>query len=242
MTTETDSSATRNIRRVFHGLVLMAIVLCVLQFSFAIFGIPRGLVYWLKCGNVPRSEKPDWIIVLGGSGIPSSTSLMRAYYGAHCARAHPAAQCVVALPAENDGPRNSAQRMRRELAIRGVDPSRIHAETRGMNTHEQAENIARMLGPKGRRSPILIVSSPYHLRRAYLCFKKAGFEHVGLLAAHSVSSEGDYEKAVEAWSGIGNPRSLLGHFRYGFWINLSAEVWITRELIGLAVYKARGWI
>jgi hypothetical protein len=62
------------------------------------------------------------------------------------------------------------------------------------------------------------------------------------LAAHSVSSEQDYRHAIEAWSGIGSPRSFIAHLRYGFWINLSAEVWITRELIGLAAYKLRGWI
>lgn len=242
MTTEPNDSPTYRVSRFVRALVLLAAVVGILQLSFAVFGIPRGLTYWLKCGNVPRPEHPDWIIVLGGSGIPSSTSLMRAYYGAHCALAHPNAGCIVALPAENDTPHNSSQRLRHELVIRGVDPTRIRAETRGMNTHEQAANIARMLGPEGRRSPIIIVSSPYHLRRAFLCFKQAGFEHIGLLASHSVSSEEDYGKATQAWSGLGSPRSFIGHLRYGLWINLSAEVWITRELIGLAVYKVRGWI
>jgi len=225
-----------------RAMILFAAACCILQFAFALFGIPRGLTGWLKCETVQEDESPQWIIILGGSGIPSSTSLMRTYYGAHCALAHPGATCIVALPSGNDLPQNSTRRMRDELIVRGVPARNIEMEQRGMNTHEQAENVARMIGPRGRRSPVILVTSPYHMRRAYLCFKKAGFEKIGVLPAHSVGSEQDFKKAVEAWSGFGSFRSFAGHFRYAFWSNLTAEIWVARELIGLAAYKLRGWI
>lgn len=225
-----------------RAFVLFSAACCIIQLAFGLFGIPRGLTSWLKCQTVMKQENPEWIIILGGSGIPSDTSLMRTYFGAHCALAHSSARCIVALPSNRSTPGSSTERMRNELVIRGVPARNIELEERGMNTHEQAANIARIVGPKGRRNPIVLVTSPYHMRRAYLCFKEAGFEQIGVLPAHSVSSERDFEKAVEAWSGFGSFRSFAGHFRYGFWINLSAEIWIARELVGLATYKLRGWI
>ena len=239
---ETSPESVRRSRASLRALVLFAAASCVLQFAFAVLGIPRGLTSWLKCDSVQKQENPQWIIILGGSGIPSSTSLMRTYYGAYCALAHPAARCIVALPSKPDLSANSTKRMQNELVIRGVRSGRIEMEQRGMNTHEQAANIARMVGPKGRRSPVILVTSPYHMRRAYHCFRKEGFEQVGVLPTQSVSSEQDFRHAIEAWSGFGSFRSFLGHLRYGFWINLNAEVWIARELIGLTAYKIRGWI
>jgi len=207
-----------------------------------IFGIPRTLTGWLGCNDVPRPEDPHWIIVLGGSGIPSASSLMRSYYGAQCALAHARAECIVALASADDPLASNVGRLRHELIVRGVAPERIRMEHKGRNTHEQAVNIARMLGPAGRREAVVLVTSPYHMRRAYLCFRQAGFENVGALPSYSIGSEEEYRNAVEAWSGFGGVRSFLGRFRYSFWINLTAEIWIARELTGLALYKVRGWI
>lgn len=223
-------------------LVTMAAACFSLQLAFAFFGIPRALNAWLRCDHVQKRANPEHIVILGGSGIPSSMSLMRAYYGAQCALAHPEARCIVALPAHNDSAENSATRMRDELVIRGVPLDSVQLEPRGMSTHEQAVHVARMVGPAGLQSPIVLVTSPYHMRRAYLCFRKAGFTDIGVLPAHSVGSEADYQRAVQAWSGFGDVRSSLGHLRYGFWSNLTAEIWVVRELIGLTAYKIRGWI
>ena len=236
---QTDSR--RRPLRFTHVVTLCAAVCFISQLAFAVFGIPHRLTSWIRCDNTPKQDNPGWIVILGGSGVPSPATLMRTYYGAHCAQTHRRAECVVALPAGGVALECGTGRMREELILRGVSANRIKMEHRGYNTHEQAQNVARMVGPSGRRGQIILVTSPYHMRRAYLCFRKAGFENVGVLAAHSTGSQEDYRKAVESWSGF-NRGSLAGNFRYAFWSNLVAEVWISRELLGLAFYQLRGWI
>ena len=214
----------------------------VLQLIIGLVGVPGALSRWLRCENVRYEPDPEWIVVLGGSGIPSPTSLVRAYYGAQCAVAHPDAGCVVALPASQNPLHSSVGRLRGELILRGVAPERITMEHVGQSTYEQALNTAGILGAEARRAPIILVTSPYHMRRAYLCFQKAGFERVGCLPAYSTGSNEDYERARDAWSGPPTPGMMIAKLRYGFWINLTAEIWITRELLGLTLYKLRGWI
>jgi uncharacterized SAM-binding protein YcdF (DUF218 family) len=222
---------------------MRAAALCfIAQIGLAVFGLPSALMGWMRCANVARPEgAPRRIVILGGSGMPSPTTLSRAYYGAQCALAHPRAACIVALPAVGNPDDEAVGRLREELVLRGVSGKRVRLETEGRNTHAQAVNIARMVGRAGRVEPVVLVTSPYHMRRAYLCFRKAGFEKLIVLPALSTGSESDYRRAQAAWSGF-DPRGLLGHMRYGFWSTLTAEVWIARELCGLAIYKLRGWI
>ncbi len=226
----------------FKRLLIIAGFLFMIQAGFAIFGVPHVLVDWLKCVEIKKVPNPSYIIVLGGSGVPSTTTLIRSYYGSQCALKHPAARCIVALPVKGRPEDGSAGRMKNELVLRGVSKSRIDMEYRGLNTHQQAVNIAKIIGNEKIKEPIIIVTSPYHMRRAYLCFKKAGFNVVGCLPANSTGSEADYEKAEIAWSGFSSLGSMVGSLRYGLWSNMTAQVWMSRELLGIMIYKLRGWI
>lgn len=237
--TDNDYRHEGSIKRLF----IIAGVLFMIQVGFAIFGVPRMVTNWLRCTDLSKISNPKYIIVLGGSGVPSTTTLIRSYYGAQCAIKHPLAKCIVALPTKGDPDNGSAGRMKNELVLRGVDSRQIDMEYHGMNTHQQAENIAKMIGVENMHEPIMIVTSPYHMRRAYLCFKKAGFNVVGSLPANSTGSESDYEQAIIAWSGffssIGN---IIGNLRYGLWSNMTAQIWMSRELLGIMIYKLYGWI
>ena len=46
----------------------------------------------------PPSTSPDYIIVLGGGGIPSASGLMRCYAAAGEARVYPDARILIAMP------------------------------------------------------------------------------------------------------------------------------------------------
>ena len=221
-------------------LIICGIVF-VIQMGFAVFGVPHPVSDWLRCSKISKIENPQWIIILGGSGIPSTATLIRSYYGAYCALAHPDADCIVALPAKGNPATGNTGRMKHELVLRGVNPARIKMEYHGMNTHQQAVNIAKMIKDKNR--PIIVVTSPYHMRRAYLCFKKAGFKNIGCLPANSTGGEKDYELAQIAWSGVSfNIGHTIGWLRYGIWSNMTAQIWMSRELLGIMIYKSRRWI
>jgi uncharacterized SAM-binding protein YcdF (DUF218 family) len=199
-----------------------------LQLASAIIGPPKRLVEWLNATELEPQEPPRYIVVLGGGGIPSPSSLQRTYYAARFGRGLTNATFIVSLPADKDPAANSVGRMRDELVLRGIPANTILMETRGRNTHEQAVNVARLLGPDALRAPVLIVTSSFHMRRAVLLFRKAGFTRVSALVAYSVEAEADM-----------GPFTWL---RYGIWSHGETELRILRELISLATCKLRGWI
>lgn len=65
------------------------------------------------------------------------------------------------------------------LVERGVPRDAIVLERESRNTHENAVRTARILLAGGLRS-VGVVTCDWHLRRALYCFRRAGFDAVGL--------------------------------------------------------------
>ena len=210
------------------GLARLAVAFVAVQLAVAILGPPRSLVAWLTMANTSGPADPAAVVVLGGGGIPSESGLIRTYYGAQAGVSYPAARCVVALPADTDPEQASVGRMRDELVMRGVAPERILMETRGRSTAEQAVRALELLGPDFAGREIVLISSPLHLRRAAMAFRKAGFRDVRALAAQNTGAEADLGQGT-SW-------------RYGFWSNWESEGRIVRELIALLYYRLRGLV
>ena len=178
------------IRRFGRTVLAVAGVIFLLQILCAIIGPPDWFVHWLNATELEPRETPRYVIVLGGGGIPSPSSLQRTYYAARFGRGLTNTVFIVALPSDNNPNVNSVGRMRDELVMRGIPATAIRMETHGRNTHEQAVNVAHLLGPDSLHEPVTIVSSDFHLRRAVLLFRKAGFTRVSALAANSTGAEG----------------------------------------------------
>jgi len=205
-----------------------AALLFVLQFLGAVFGIPTCLRNWFCTPGGGAKATAHYVVVLGGGGIPSATGLMRTYYAARLASACTGAVFVVALPADGDPEAASTGKMRDELVMRGVPASSILMEHRGLNTHEQAVNTRRLLGEEAVGKRVVVATSPSHVRRAVLCFRKEGFAVATGLPAFSTGAEADLGRGT----GI----------RYSFWANLETQVVLAREGCALLYYKMRGWI
>lgn len=202
--------------------------LFVLQLVLACAGPPRLIRDWLDVKAEAPHGTPKYVIVLGGGGIPSESSLIRSYYAAEFGRGQTDLTFIVALPADGDPVHSSVGRLRDELVLRGIPAGKIQMETHGLNTYQQAGNIRRLLGPAAMQEPLLVVTSEFHMRRALLCFRKQGFPHVAVLNAASVDAEAD-----PGW---------LAYLRYKVWANLVATTEILRELTAITVYKLHGWI
>ena len=201
-------------------------VLFLAQLLLALAGPPRGLRDWLNGVACYPRETPRYVIVLSGGGIPSGSSLIRAYYAAQFGRNLTGTTFVVAMPADQDPEHNSVGRFRDELVLRGIPASRVLMETHGRNTYEQAGNIRQLLGAAVLREPVLVVTSGFHVRRATMCFHKQGFERVAGLDAASIDAEAD-----PGW---------FAYLRYIFWGNLSSQITIFRELLAIFGYKLCG--
>jgi len=209
-------------------LVRISAALFLLQIVLATPWLDGIVESWLKVDNTDVMDTPEYIVILGGGGIPSDTGLMRTYYGATHSIAFPDATVIVALPADADPATSSTGRMKDELVLRGVPASSILMETKGRNTHEQANRIRALLDPEAIDAPVHIVTEPSHLRRSVLCFRKAGFSHVLGIATRNTGAEADL--------GAGT------FLRYTLWTNLQLQIRILREMIATGMYKLRGWI
>ena len=209
-------------------LVRISATLFLLQIALATPLLDGTIESWLKVPDADSIGIPEYIVILGGGSIPSDTGLMRTYYGATHSIAFPEATIIVALPADEDPETSSVGRMKDELVLRGVPASSILMETKGRNTHEQAEGIRAMLGPGAIDTTVHIVTERSHLRRSVLCFRKAGFSHVFGICTHNTGAEADV--------GAGT------FLRYTLWTNLQLQIRVLREMIATGVYKLRGWI
>ncbi|MEI7726643.1 MAG: YdcF family protein [Bacteroidota bacterium] len=242
-------------------------VMIILAFTSAPFWIWYGI--GIKKAGIHRP--PDYIVLLGGGGMPSESGLMRTWYTARAAGYFTRAQVIIALPGDSSDSRSAIILMKDELILRGIAPDRIQLEDSGTNTRSQAQNIYKRISndeyrilniernpnpnPKSsfvirhssldiRNSSLLLITSPEHLYRAVLTFEKAGFKHVQGLPA--------FEQAIESDITF-NARKLGGRkyipdigsnitLRYQFWTQMNYELLILREYAALGYYKLKGWI
>ncbi len=259
------------IRRILKYLLLISGCIFLILFILCFTSAPFWIWYNLGTKYAGIHRPPGAIVILGGGGMPSESGLMRCWYGAKAANRFPRARIIVALPGDSHDSLSSINQMKRELILHGVEESRIILEDAGTNTRAQALNIFSLLIlnykllsilhssslPSGRQatslpagsiqnpiSGILIITSPEHLYRAVLSFKKAGFHKVDGLPA--------FEEAIE--SGLTFNDRLLGGklwmpsigknitLRYRFWTQMHYEQLTIREWLAIAFYKLSNWI
>lgn len=213
-------------------------IMVILAFTSA----PFWIWYGLGTAKAGISRNPDFIVVLGGSGIPSESGLMRTWYTAKAASYFTDAMVIVALPGDTADSLSSVCKMTGELILRGVAPHRILVEDSGTNTRAQALMIRKMIMDPGSR--ILLITSPEHMYRAVLTFRKTGFETVDGLPAFESDIESDISFSAKQLGGrrwvpdVGENITL----RYQFWTQLQYEVLILREWMAIAYYWVMGWI
>ncbi len=224
---------------------------------------PFWMWYGLSVSKASLNRPPDYIVVLGGGGMPSESGLMRCWYAAKTANYFNRAKVIVALPGNTRDSLSSINGMKKELVIRGVAPERIIFEDSGTNTRAEALNVLNIISNIDQRisnvevdhnskfnvqyskfKSLLIVTSPEHLRRAVLTFRKAGFLKVDGVPAFEEAIESDLSFKGRKLGGrlwvpdIGNNITL----RYQFWTQLHYEELIIREFFALGYYWIQGWI
>jgi uncharacterized SAM-binding protein YcdF (DUF218 family) len=214
-------------RRLGRAVVVTLATLFVLQIGVASCPLPERVIEWLSCNDIKPAEQPRYVVLLGGS-IPSQAGLIRAYYAAEFGRSRTGTTHIISMPANEDPTESGPGQVRDELVLRGIPSCDILFESKASNTYEEAVLIREMLGDDALAESLLIVTSPSHMRRAFLCFRKQGFRNLTCLPAEDIY----YEVDIGGW----------GFFRYTFWYRLGSQPEIAREFLALAVYKLRGWI
>jgi len=201
--------------------------------------------YWLGTSQSKITGKPDYIVLLGGGGMPSESNLMRAFYVHRAATEAPESQIVISIPGNSADSASTARLVAAELIGKGIDRGRFLYEENGTNTRSQAIQLQQLNSLNLPEKSILLVTSPEHMRRAVLVFKKAGFVKVSALPAFENAIEADLFFEDDKLGGdkllvpdIGDNTAV----RYQFWNHLKYEILIAREMAALTYYKLRGWI
>ncbi|WP_340112860.1 YdcF family protein [Maribellus mangrovi] len=225
--------------RNFFVIVGMFFTICVL---IAFTTWPYWGYHWLGTSKSELQWKPKYIVLMGGGGMPSQSNLMRSWHTANAYQSFPDSKIIIAMPGDAADSRSTPRKMEEELILRGIDPSSIILETKGTNTRSQALNCAGLVNYK---TPILLVTSPEHMRRAVLCFQKVGFEKVNALPAFENAAEADFTFHDDELGGntvlvpdVGKSMNM----RYQVWNHLKYEILFVREMLALSYYKLRGWI
>ncbi len=222
---------------IFFGCI--SIIMIILSFTTA----PFWGYYWLGTSECKEEIQPEYIVVMGGSAIPGKSGLMRTYYAAAVANRYPEARIIISLPGETDDSSSSVNLMKRELEIRNVSSERISLETNGKNTRYQALEVIKMIS--STTESVILVTSPEHMRRAILTFRKAGFKNISGIPAFEQTIDFDLVFNDKDLGGRNKFIPEIGHntqLRYQFWIHLEYEILIIREIVALGFYHLKGWI
>ncbi|MCY1719293.1 YdcF family protein [Prolixibacteraceae bacterium Z1-6] len=214
-------------------------LICVI---LALTSAPFWGYHWLGTSKSELRWKPETIVLLGGGGMPSQSNLMRSWYVEKAAKSFPNANVIVAMPGDLADSLSTPQLMKNELVLRGVNPGLISFEPEATNTRAQALNCQRFIK---MQTPVLLVTSPEHMRRSVLCFKKAGFEKVNALPAFENAAEADFSFKDDELGGntilVPNVGQNI-NLRYQLWNHLKYEILIAREMVAMTYYKLRGWM
>jgi len=228
--------------RLLRNLLVLIGIFFVTCVVLALTSAPYWGYHWLGTSKYELKWEPEYIILLGGGGMPSQSNLMRSWYVAKASQSFPDAKVIVAMPGNALDSTSTPHKMKDELILRGVHSFNIILETEGTNTRSQALNCKGLIK---FQTPLLLVTSPEHMRRAVLCFQKAGFEKVNAIPAFENAAEADFTFIDDELGGnkvlvpdVGKSMNV----RYQVWNHLKYEILIVREMIALSYYKLRGWI
>ena len=219
------------------------IFLFILALSFTTW--PFYAYHWLGTSLSKITEKPNYIVMMGGGGMPSESNLMRAWFVVDAARKFPESKIIISIPGNLNDSLPTRRRVANELISKGISENRILFEQHGTNTRWQTLNLRLFHGRLLVKKPLLIITSPEHMRRSILCFRKAGFSNISAMPAFENTLEANLDFEDKKLGGNKIPGFNIGKnktVRYQFWNHLKYEILIAREVAALGYYKLRGWI
>lgn len=155
-----------------------------ISMGILLFAIVSGCI--LSGFDDDTDEKLDYLIVLGAQikpNGPSKVLQMRLDKAYDYLIEHEETFVIVSGGKGSDEPDTEAEGMYQYLIKRGIDPGRIIKEDKSCNT---LENIAFSSAYVDRKKDkVGIVSNNFHIFRAVMLAKHAGFENVAGIAAPS---------------------------------------------------------
>lgn len=212
---------------------VIAIIMLILAFT----DLPYNAYHRLGRTDLTQKSNIENIIILGGDGMPSPSTLIRVYFAKQLAELNPLSKIFIALPKNEDGSTIQLSMIKDELVASGVSNDRIFFEPEGFNTYSQAQNLAKMVANK--KDTTLIITSPEHMHRSILTFQKQGFSALSSFPTFEIPS--DESQLIER-DKMGKKKTGNLSLRYNVWSYLIYEIKVLREYAALLYYKIKGYI
>jgi uncharacterized SAM-binding protein YcdF (DUF218 family) len=206
----------------------------------------RALEWRFPPLNLAQGAQVDAIVVLGGGTRAQSPPRAfhevgeagdRVIYAAQLYRAGVAPTILVSgahSPAQSQVGASEAEAMADMLVFLGVPRESILLEQVSRNTYENAFESSRVLAEHGL-SEVLLVTSALHMPRAYAVFRQLELE--------VTPAPTDYMLTYADWAYYTQPDpaiQLLNLLPKAEYMALTEKV--MREMIGIVVYRLRGWL
>ena len=159
-------------RRLARGISALLVAAALLFFVITIFPIDNYLIG--RLAGPWNDPKGEILIVLGAESMNDAmgpSSYMRAIYAMRAWRAGGFRKIVISGGSSNGGA-PIAEPMREFLVCQGVPAQDIVLEEQSHTTHENAVYTTRLLSAAPGTKVLL--TSDYHMYRAYRAFRKAG--------------------------------------------------------------------
>jgi uncharacterized SAM-binding protein YcdF (DUF218 family) len=144
---------------------LLALLIVVVLMVGAALTFFFGIGYYLS----PQSPltKADAIVAISGGETQARTQEAVRLYN----KGFAPALIFSGAALDPNGPSN-ARSMARDAEIAGVPAAAIHLDETAANTRQNAQGVAGIVRDQGYHA-IILVTSPYHQRRAYILFRRA---------------------------------------------------------------------
>ena len=165
--------------------VVVKVITFILLFAFLLsFVWVEGLI--LAHDDGTELPNAPTVIILG-AGLngdqPSLTLIARLQTALDYLNAHPEASVIVSGGQGAYETCTEASAMARWLTAHGVDSSRIYLEEHSTDTRENLRFSRRLMEEQHLSQPVAVVSNSFHLYRARLLARQAGFSQVQTLSA-----------------------------------------------------------
>jgi len=211
------------------------LILLVLAFTRIPFDVHR----WLGSENSEFDFEPTAIVMLGGSGMPSESNLIRLFYVKELALNFPQARIFILHPQDS----SVVAEMRNFICDFGIDSLRIFAGAHGTNTRQQAMELKEKY-PAVLNENVVLVTSPENMYRSVKTFRKIEFKNVGGMSAFENALFIDLGYDHRGVGGKGYVPDVSGNLglRYNFWNYLKLEITCLREFVAILYYKINGWV
>ena len=229
-------SITHSLKKIIKRTAYVISVLAILFVCLAFTDLPYLAYHRLSVVEDELKGEPDYIVVMGGDGMPSPGGLMRSYFGIEKAKKFPQAKIILALPYNIEDSTEQLELMKKEFVLKSIDSNRIIFAAEGYNTRTQALEISKIISDKNKG--LLIITSPEHTYRATASFKKVGFQHIGTSPTFERPPD---KEALDKEDKEEYPLRNL-NLRYNLWSYMQYEIIVIREYFAISYYWCKDWI